>query len=125
MVCDRDLYRAEQDTVNLFVAAPDAPANLRLVIEHNGQYLIGVTDPESSLFPLIAERADYDAQHLSPQELTALLPERFEKYLKIVDKRSRIVIEAPSETAQQMLQELKRADQPVPQVRVAMVVHLI
>jgi type II secretory pathway component HofQ len=90
--------------------------------KHNGQYLIGVTDPESSLFPLIAERVDYDVQHLSPQELTALLPKRFEKYLQVVDKRSRIVIEAPSETIEQILRELKRADRPVPQVLLEVVV---
>lgn len=88
----------------------------------NGQYLVGVADPESSLFPLIAERVDYDTQHLSPEELTALLPERFGKYLQVVDKRSRVVIEAPSETVEQILRDLKRADQPVPQVLLEVVV---
>jgi len=93
--------------------------------KQNGQYLIGVSDPESSLFPLIAERVDYDTQHLSPDELTGLLPERFAKYLQVVEKRSRIVIEAPSETAQQILQELKRADQPIAQVLLEVMVCVV
>ncbi len=84
--------------------------------KHEGQYLIGVADPESSLFPLIAERYDYGTQHLSPEELTGMLPERFKKYLRVVDKRSRIIIEAPPVTAEQILMELRWADQPVPQV---------
>jgi len=83
---------------------------------HKAQYLVGVADPESSLFPLIAERFDYGTQHLSPEELTGLLPERFKKYLRVMDKRSRIVIEAPPETAEQILLELRGADRPVPQV---------
>jgi type IV pilus assembly protein PilQ len=84
--------------------------------KHEGQYLVGVPDPQSSLFPLIAERFDYQARHLSPEELTALLPERYKKYLRVMDKRSRIVVEAPAEAAQQIFLELERADQPVPQV---------
>jgi type II secretory pathway component GspD/PulD (secretin) len=84
--------------------------------QHKGQYLIGVEDPQSSLFPLIAQRCDYAPQHLSPDELTSLLPDRFKKFLRVVDKRNRIVIEAPADTAEQILQELMRVDQPVPQV---------
>jgi type II secretory pathway component GspD/PulD (secretin) len=84
--------------------------------KYQGQYLIGVNDPQTSLFPLIAERCDYTPQHLSPEELSTLLPERFQKFLRVVDKRNRIVIEAPAETAQRILFELQRADQPIPQV---------
>ncbi len=40
LVADRDLYRAEQDTVHLFVAAPKPPAGLRLLVEYNGQLLV-------------------------------------------------------------------------------------
>jgi len=38
VVADRDLYRAEQDTVHLFIAFPTPPDELRLVIECNGAF---------------------------------------------------------------------------------------
>lgn len=84
--------------------------------KYQGQYLIGVNDPQSSLFPLIAERCDYTPQHLSPEELSELLPERFQKFLRVVDKRNRIAVEAPAETAEKIVLELQQADQPIPQV---------
>jgi hypothetical protein len=37
VVTERDLYRAEQDVVHLFIAFPNAPKNLRLVIKSNGE----------------------------------------------------------------------------------------
>ncbi|MCP4041036.1 MAG: hypothetical protein GY731_03630, partial [Gammaproteobacteria bacterium] len=37
LVTDRDLYRVEQDTVHLFVACPQPPAALHLLVEYNGE----------------------------------------------------------------------------------------
>jgi hypothetical protein len=37
LVADRDLYRAEQDTVHLFTAFPAPPSNLHLHVECNGE----------------------------------------------------------------------------------------
>jgi len=39
IVSDRDLYRAEQDIVRLFIAFPKPPQNLELIIKHNGEFL--------------------------------------------------------------------------------------
>ena len=36
VVTDRDLYRAEQDTVYVFAAVPSSPINLKLMVECNG-----------------------------------------------------------------------------------------
>ncbi|TDI48234.1 MAG: hypothetical protein E2P02_01445 [Acidobacteria bacterium] len=43
VVTDRDLYRAEQDTVYLFVAMPEPPKGLALVVEWNGEPLTSRT----------------------------------------------------------------------------------
>ncbi len=37
VVTERDLYRAEQDVIHLFIAFPNAPKNVRLVIKYNGE----------------------------------------------------------------------------------------
>ena len=82
----------------------------------DGQCVIGVPEPESALFSLIAERIDYQPRHLSPEELAASMPERYSQYLRLVNKRNRILIEAPAELAAAILEEMERADRPVPQV---------
>ena len=43
VVSDRDLYRAERDTVYLFVAMPKPPEGLELVVEWNGEPLTSRT----------------------------------------------------------------------------------
>lgn len=40
LVADRDVYRAEQDTVRLFVVAPPEAGPLHLSVQHNGSYLL-------------------------------------------------------------------------------------
>jgi hypothetical protein len=40
LVSDRDLYRAEQDTVRLFIALPNAPVGTRLEVSQNGSVLV-------------------------------------------------------------------------------------
>lgn len=80
------------------------------------QYLVGLPDPESALFPRIAERSDYYAQHLSPSELLNLLPEHLKRYVRTSDKRNVMIVEAPRQIAARVLEDLKRSDRPVDQV---------
>ncbi len=37
VVTERDLYRAEQDVIHLFIAFPNAPKHLRLIIKYHGE----------------------------------------------------------------------------------------
>ncbi|MEZ6067299.1 MAG: type II and III secretion system protein [Planctomycetaceae bacterium] len=83
---------------------------------HDGQYLIGSADPDSALFPLLAETSEYKPRHMSPQELLPMLPERLQGYVRLVVKRNLMVIEAPPEMAARIIEQLQRVDQPVPQV---------
>jgi hypothetical protein len=40
VVTERDLYHAEQDVIHLFIAFPNAPKHLRLVIEYHGESFV-------------------------------------------------------------------------------------
>lgn len=83
---------------------------------HDGQYLIGLPDPESALFPMIAETYEFRPQHLAPGELLPLLPERLQGYVRIIEKRNLMLVEAPHETAVRIVEQLQQSDQPVGQV---------
>jgi type IV pilus assembly protein PilQ len=83
---------------------------------HEGQYLIGSTDPESALFPLLADTVEYYPRHMSPQELLPLLPEQLQSYVRLVEKRNLMLVEAPPDMASRIVGHLNRADRPVPQV---------
>jgi type IV pilus assembly protein PilQ len=88
----------------------------------DGQYFIGTTDPESSLYRFLSRKVDYRSQYFAPEELTALLPEGMKQYVRAVGKRNLMVIDAPLHIAQQILDELQHVDQPVPQVSLEAVV---
>jgi type IV pilus assembly protein PilQ len=88
-------------------------------------YLIGSVDPTSNLFPHIAETIEYRPNHLSTQELVALLPVRQAQFVRMVDKRNLIVIEAPHDTAQQIHAQLQCADQPIPQIMIEAMVCVV
>lgn len=91
----------------------------------DNRYLIGSNDPASNLFPMIAESIEFRPNHLSAQELIALLPSRHTPFVRNVEKRNLIVIEAPHDAAQQILTQLQNADQPVPQIMIEAVVCVV
>ena len=80
------------------------------------EYLVGVADPASALFPRIAERFDYYTRHLPPSELMPLLPEHLKLFVHTSEKRNLIIVEAPAQIAASILESLSRSDQPVRQV---------
>lgn len=88
-------------------------------------YLVGSNEPTSNLFPHIAESIDYRPQHLSAQELLALLPTRQSQFVRMVDKRNLIVIEAPRDTAHQIYTQLQCADQPIPQIMIEALICVV
>lgn len=77
VVADRDLYRAEHDTVNLLIAFPAPPKQqVRLLIEHLGQ-------------PLTERDVTLDAQGLALETLAMLLPGSYTARLQLGDTRSK------------------------------------
>ncbi|MDD9943197.1 MAG: hypothetical protein OXU20_19310 [Myxococcales bacterium] len=65
---DRDLYRAEEDSARLFLVAPDAPADVELVVTMDGQ-------------PFTERRPEL-SHGVGIEVLGALLPGRYEAFLR-------------------------------------------
>ncbi|QEG43260.1 type II secretion system protein GspD [Roseimaritima ulvae] len=77
---------------------------------------VGLAEPDSALFPYLAERFIYCAEHRTPEVLKAQLPERHLPFVRTMEQGGRIVVEAPRVLADQVLQELQQLDRAVPQV---------
>ncbi|MEY3012424.1 MAG: hypothetical protein RIT45_1159 [Pseudomonadota bacterium] len=80
LVTDRDLYRAEQDTVHLFVAMPAPPPDLRLVVDFAGKPFT-----ERSLDPSELESLREHGVHVEP--LAMLLPGDYKAQLQVGARR--------------------------------------
>lgn len=91
----------------------------------DNEYLVGVPDPSSPLFGRLSERFEYRPLHLSPDELAGLIPERDRKFVHAVENRNRILVEAPPEIAEDLLQRLQQFDTPIPQVELEAIVCVV
>ena len=100
---------------------------LGLVSRKTGEkeYLVGVADPASPLFSQLSDRLDFRPMNLSPTELVNLIPEREQKFIQVIENRNRIVIEAPPEIAQSILERLQQFDTPIPQVELEAIVCVV
>lgn len=90
-----------------------------------GEYLVGVPDPSSSLFSQLSEQVEYYPLHLSPEELSKMMAERDSKFIRVIESRNRILIEAPPEIAETIVQKLQKFDTPIPQVELEAIVCVI
>ncbi len=70
LVADRDLYRAEQDVVHLFVAVPNSPKQLNLLINYNGAFLS-------------ERKVELSDAGVAIENFAMLLPGRYEAQLSI------------------------------------------
>lgn len=80
LTCDRDLYRAEEDTVNLFVAVPAPPADLKLVVDNAGDVFT-----ERALSPAELPSLKEHGVHIEP--LSMLLPGEYSAQLAVGERR--------------------------------------
>ncbi len=80
LVADRDLYRAEEDTVQLFIALPDVPDGLTLVVEQAGQVF-----SERALDPREIPSLQEHGVHIEP--LSMLLPGDYSAQLALEGAR--------------------------------------
>lgn len=72
LVADRDLYRTEQDTVHLFIAFPNPPKHLGLLVNYNGAFF--------------SERQLELSNGVGIESFAMLLPGRYEAQLSIEGK---------------------------------------
>lgn len=93
--------------------------------QKDGSYLVGLPDPQSPLFPLLAERMRYLPLHVSPKQLVEALSPRSKSFVRLVELQNQIVIEAPAAIANSILEELKETDQPSPQVMLEAIICVV
>ena len=89
------------------------------------EYLIGLADPQSVLFAQLSVRREFRPRHLGPEELFQLVPEREQKFLNVIEGRNRIVVEAPGELADSIVERLQQFDSPIPQVELEAIVCVV
>jgi len=63
--------------------------------------------------------------NVSPDELIKLIPQRESRFITVVDKRNLMLIEAPKEIAEPILERLKQGDKPIPQVELEAIICVI
>lgn len=80
------------------------------------EFVVGLPDPDSAMFYLLAQRRDYRTVHRSPAELKEMLPERLRRFVRIGEYGNLIIIDAPPELGDQVEEELRLSDTRPPQV---------
>jgi len=101
------------------------PLGMIYHIREDGTYLIGLPDPTTALFPLIAEQGEYRPYYIAPEDLVTTLPERWADFVRVVENRNLILIEAPAETVAQIQEKFRQTDQPVPQVMLEAIICVV
>lgn len=89
------------------------------------EYLIGLADPETALFAQMSERVNFQPMHIPPTELVELLSEKERQFVRAVDNRNYVLIEAPTEVAQSIEDQLRGFDRPIPQVELEAIVCVV
>lgn len=89
------------------------------------EFIVGLADPQTVLFSKLSERREFRPMHLGPEELYQLVPEREQKFLNVIEGRNRIVVEAPPELAEGIIERLQQFDSPIPQVELEAIVCVI
>lgn len=89
------------------------------------EYLVGLPDPETALFARMSKQINFQPMHIPPTELVELLPDRQRSFVRPVDNRNYVLIEAPEEIAQSIADQLQRFDSPIPQVELEAIVCVV
>jgi type II secretory pathway component GspD/PulD (secretin) len=100
------------------------PLNL-VWARQNGQYLVGLPDPDSALFAQIAEHHEFHPANFQANEILPVLPEKMKKYVRIVEKANVLIVDAPKRQSAAIIDRFNQIDQPVPQVILEAIVCIV
>lgn len=90
---------------------------LGLVSARQGnRIVVAPPDPASPLFSYVAETTEYRPMHLDAATLMTTVPKSLEQFVNSIQGNNLILIEAPRNIRQQILDRFVSIDQPVPQV---------
>ncbi|MEM1228163.1 MAG: type II and III secretion system protein [Planctomycetota bacterium] len=85
-------------------------------VRRGDQMIVADPQPESPLFPLIATKHRYEPRH---QEITTLIeavPQNWLQYVTQIEQAKLLIVEAPANIADDILNRFAEIDQPIPQV---------
>jgi type II secretory pathway component GspD/PulD (secretin) len=94
-------------------------------VRQKKRYLIAPPDPKSPLFYLIAEQVEYRPQHLPAKTLLATTPRSMKDFVREVEGANALLIYAPKQYNQLLLEQFQRLDQPIPQVVLEAVICVV
>lgn len=89
------------------------------------QCIIAPLDPKSPLFPHIAEQYEYRPLHLEAKALLDSIPQSMQPFVRIIGGANTLVIDAPPQYGEMLLERLTKIDQPVPQVVLEAVICVV
>lgn len=89
------------------------------------QCIIAPLDPKSPLFPHIAQQYEYRPMHLEAKALLESIPTQMTPFVRIIGGANTLVIDAPPQYGEMLLERLTKIDQPVPQVVLEAVICVI
>ncbi|TWU48250.1 type II secretion system protein GspD [Rubripirellula reticaptiva] len=84
--------------------------------KRGNQHFVAPPDPESPLFSYIASRSEYRPKHLETKALIDTVPKGLVPFVQEIAGSNLIVVEAPDQIAQQLMDRFAAVDQPIPQV---------
>lgn len=89
------------------------------------QYVISPPDPNSPLFPFVSTHLEYRPLYLDAKALMAAPPRQMARFVREVKDSDTLVIEAPTQYANMILDRIKQLDQPVPQVELEAIICVV
>ena len=83
-----------------------------------GVYVVTAPDPRTTSFQLLAETRIVPLSYIKPSELKTLLPQQYIPMLRLDEEGYRVIVEAPSVYADEIVAQIKTLDIPPQQVMI-------
>jgi type IV pilus assembly protein PilQ len=92
---------------------------------HGNRVVVAPADPSSPLFSYVSERAEYRPLHLDAATLMKTVPAAMEKFVSSIEGSNLILVEAPRNIREQIVDRFTLIDQPVPQVTLEAIICVV
>ena len=89
------------------------------------QYVVCEPNPESPLFPFVSTHIEYRPKYLNAKDLEDAPPVQLKKYVRLIEEANVLLIDAPHQFAELIVDRIRALDQPVPQVELEAIVCVV
>lgn len=80
------------------------------------QIIVAPPDPTSPLFSMVSVKRDFRPLHLESKALLETVPETWSQYVTSIESAKLILVQAPPQIADEIIERFQTVDQAVPQV---------